>query len=165
MNTHKANSSECQDRQTCLATAPRPPSFESFCLSSASWFPKRKLTDRLPWWFSFCWAFSNVMSSNRGTFWPPFSLLVIFKEFDFRFLSWNIYDIFSFIFDQSWQDYLDSITLVTSASYEALSRKVFCVVIGIPKHQLAVIEQEFNISVRFFLKKLFPRRLLIFTAV
>lgn len=64
--------------------------------------------------------------------------------------------IFSFIFDQSWQDYLDSITLVTSASYEALSRKVFCVVIGIPKHRLAVIEQEFNVSVRFFFKKALP---------
>ena len=30
--------------------------------------------------------------------------------------------------------------------------KVFCVVIGIPKHQLAVIEQEFYVSGQFFLK-------------
>ena len=73
------------------------------------------------------------------------------EDFDFQILSRK--GISAFIFDQSWQDDLDSITLVTSASYEALSRKVFCVVIGIPKHWLVVIEQEFYVSVRFFFLK------------
>ena len=75
--------------------------------------------------FPFAEPFQMWCRQTEAHFDPLFHFWSYLEDFDFQILSRK--GISAFIFDQSWQEELDSITLVTSASYEVLSRQgVLC---------------------------------------